>query len=374
MQRDAPHDVEVVVIGAGQAGLSAAYFLRHRGFGSDEFVVLDANRRPGGAWQHRSPTLTMAAVHGVHALPGLDFEEGDPQGRANEVVPAYFERYERRFELPVRRPITTQRVDDIDGRLVATTDVGRWRARGLINATGTWSRPFRPTYPGAAHFAGRQLHTADYRGPGEFAGQRVIVVGAGHSAVQHLAELADVAATTTWVTRRPPRWRQGIFDEPARRAAVDEVERTVAEGHRPASVVSVTGLIAPPAVAAARRAGDLERLPMFDRITQHGVAWADGRFLAADAILWATGFRHALDHLAPLGLRSRAGGIRMRGTQVDADPRIHLLGYGPSASTIGANRAARIAVRDLRIWLGRPAERSAPTHSRTRVGVRGTHR
>lgn len=70
-------------------------------------------------------------------------------------------------------------------------------------------------------------------------------------------------------------------------------------------------------------------------------------------ILWATGFRHALDHLAPLGLRGPAGGIAMSGTHVAGDPRIHLLGYGPSASTIGANRAGRQAVRDVRAFLGR---------------------
>lgn len=84
-----------------------------------------------------------------------------------------------------------------------------------------------------------------------------------------------------------------------------------------------------------------------------GVAWDDGRRIEVDVILWATGFRHALNHLAPLGLRSSEGGIAMDGTHVASDPRIHLLGYGPSASTIGANRAARIAVRDLRRYLGR---------------------
>ena len=92
---------------------------------------------------------------------------------------------------------------------------------------------------------------------------------------------------------------------------------------------------------------------MFDRITPAGVAWDDGAFVRADVILWCTGFRSALDHLAPLGLRGPAGGIRMDGTQVASDPRVHLLGYGPSASTIGANRAARVAVREIRRFLDR---------------------
>lgn len=74
-----------------------------------------------------------------------------------------------------------------------------------------------------------------------------------------------------------------------------------------------------------------------------------------DVILWCTGFRPALDHLAPLRLRSPRGGIVVDGTRVVADPRIHLVGYGPSASTVGANRAGRAAVRELRALLSAPA-------------------
>ncbi|MEK8107874.1 hypothetical protein NKG94_27920 [Micromonospora sp. M12] len=68
-------------------------------------------------------------------------------------------------------------------------------------------------------------------------------------------------------------------------------------------------------------------------------------------ILWCTGFRAAIDHLAPLGLRAPGGGITMDGTRVVADERVHLVGYGPSASTIGANRAGRAAVNEIRAWL-----------------------
>ena len=83
--------------------------------------------------------------------------------------------------------------------------------------------------------------------------------------------------------------------------------------------------------------------------------WADGRTLDVDVILWCTGFRSALDHLAPLQLREASGGITMTGrlaTQVARDPRVHLVGYGPSASTIGANRAGAAAARELTTHLG----------------------
>ena len=82
---------------------------------------------------------------------------------------------------------------------------------------------------------------------------------------------------------------------------------------------------------------------------------ADGRTLAVDVILWCTGFRSSLDHLMPLMLREPGGGIVMGGrlaTKVEKDPRIHLVGYGPSASTIGANRAGRAAAKELTDYLG----------------------
>ncbi|MEV4624584.1 FAD-dependent oxidoreductase [Asanoa sp. NPDC049573] len=342
-------DIDVVVIGAGQAGLSSAYHLRGSGLSS---VVLDANPGPGGAWQHRWPTLRMATVHGIFDLPGMHFDPPAPDERAADAVPAYFAAFERRFDLDVRRPVRVLAVDEgPDGRLVVSTEHGVWRARGLINATGTWTRPFWPRYPGQETFRGRQLHTADYRGPADFAGKRVVVVGGGTSAVQILLEIADVAASTAWVTRRPPVFREGPFDQEYGRAVIAKVEARVKAGLPPRSVVSVTDLPWTPAMAAAAERGVLVRRPMFDRLSPDGVVWADGASYPADVVLWATGWRAALDHLAPLHLRGPGGGIVMDGTRVVADPRIHLVGYGPSASTVGANRAGRAAVRELRALL-----------------------
>ncbi|MEU5125954.1 NAD(P)-binding domain-containing protein [Streptomyces mobaraensis] len=372
--------VDVVVVGAGQAGLSAAYHLRRAGYEPDrDFVVLDHAPRPGGAWQYRWPTLTYGKVHGMHALPGMPLTDADEARPSSEVIGGYFAAYEAEFGLRVRRPVSVRAVrDDGAGRLlvetseragtpeggetsegVGTSEGGEtsegvgtservWSARALVNATGTWDRPFLPRYPGQELFRGRQLHTARYPGPEAFAGLRVVVVGGGTSAVQHLLEIAEVASATTWVTRRPPLFREGPFDERRGRDAVALVQDRVRRGLPPRSVVSVTGLPMTATMERARAAGVLDRLPMFDRVTPDGVAWADGRTVSADVILWATGFRAALDHLAPLRLREPGGGIRLDGTRVVRDPRIHLVGYGPSASTIGANRAGRSAVREIR--------------------------
>ncbi|MEU7008784.1 NAD(P)-binding domain-containing protein [Streptomyces sp. NPDC046332] len=354
-------DVDVVVIGAGQAGLSAAYHLRRTGLAPDrDFVVLDHAPRPGGAWQFRWPSLTYGKVHGMHALPGMELTGADDSRPSSEVIGAYFTAYEERFDLRVHRPVEVSAVREGEGgRLLVETSEGTYATRALINATGTWDRPFWPRYQGQETFRGRQLHTANYPGPEEFAGQRVIVVGGGASGTQHLMEIADVAAETAWVTRREPVYREGPFGEMQGRAAVAMVEERVRRGLPPQSVVSVTGLPLTDAIRSARERGVLDRNPMFDRITPTGVAWADGRTVDADVILWATGFRAAIDHLAPLRLREPGGGIRVEGTRAVRDERVHLVGYGPSASTIGANRAGRAAVTEIRRLLERASVATA---------------
>ena len=345
---------DAVVIGAGQAGLSTSYHLRRLGL---DHLVLDADAAPGGAWQYRWDSLSMDDVHGVADLPGAR-APGRSAERANLVVPAYFAAYERAHDLPVLRPV---RVDSVtsEGELLAVHAGERsWHARGLVNATGTWTRPFVPHYPGSDSFAGEQLHTVDYPGAEHFRGRRVLVVGGGASAVQFLGELAPVT-DTLWVTRREPVWRDR-FDQEDGRAAVALVEERVAQGLPPRSVVSVTGLHLRPQERRAQELGAYRRRPMFSRIEPAGVRWSDGGFEPVDVILWATGFRPAVTHLAPLGLRSEYGGIRLDPASgwvtAVADPRVQLVGYGPSASTIGANRAGRAAARAI---AGLVAQRAA---------------
>lgn len=351
--------IDIVVIGAGQAGLSAAYYLKKYGLvPGEDFLVLDQSPEPGGAWQDRWPSLTLSTVNRIHDLPGMPFSEAvdtdATEVQANVAVPQYFEAYEKAFDLPVYRSVKVTAVCDRGERLRVETDQAYFSARGIINATGTWETPYIPDYPGTDRFKGRQLHTKDYHTAEEFDGKHVVIVGGGISAIQLLDEVSRVT-TTTWVTRTPPRFREGPFTKEDGRAAVAIVEDRVRRGEPPGSVVSSTGLPVTSEVKAMRARGVLNRRPMFSEITEDSIRWPDGTARQTDVILWCTGFRSSLDHLAPLMLREPDGGITMTGrlaTQVEKDPRVHLVGYGPSASTIGANRAGGAAVRELMRFLG----------------------
>jgi cation diffusion facilitator CzcD-associated flavoprotein CzcO len=349
----------VTVIGGGQAGLSAAHHLRVRGFASAleegdaprTFVVVDANPAPGGAWQHRWESLRMATVNGIFGLPGMAVPPVDPAEPSRVAVPRYFARYEEAERLPLLRPVRALAVapGDADprGDLRVTTSAGSWPTAAVVNATGTWDAPVLPDVPGRDSFLGPQVHTRDYVDAHAFAGLRVAVVGGGISAVQLLDEVSRVT-DTVWYTRREP-----VFLDHAFTPGEDgvDVERRVAEdaaAGRPArSVVSYTGLGWTDYARAARDRGALVRRPMFTAVGPRHVVEADGSSTSVDAILWATGFRPALGHLDALDLRGPLGGIPLVGTRAAREPRVHLIGFGPSQSTVGANRAGRAAVREI---------------------------
>ncbi|MFI0469223.1 ArsO family NAD(P)H-dependent flavin-containing monooxygenase [Saccharopolyspora sp. 5N102] len=341
---------DVVVIGGGQAGLAAGYFLRRAKL---DFVILDDQPEPGGAWRHYWDSLRLFSPAEYSPLPGWWM----PRQPEEEFPPAdhvvrYLADYEQRYQLPVRRPVRVEGVHDAGSWLTVQTDHEVWRAKIVISATGTWSAPYLPSYPGQGTFTGRQLHTDAYRSPKEFTDQRVVIVGGGNSAAQILAEVSTVA-DATWATRRAPRLMPDdvdgrvLFDvatqrEAARRAGIPDTGGTRSLG----DIVMV------PSVLAARERGVLHAEPMFDRITERGVAWDDGRELACDAIIWCTGFRPSLEHLAPLGLRLQDHAVPTEGARCLQEPRLYFLGYGDwtgwaSATLVGAGRTAKAAVAEI---------------------------
>ncbi|MGI3204113.1 ArsO family NAD(P)H-dependent flavin-containing monooxygenase [Streptomyces sp. GLT-R25] len=342
---------QVVIVGGGQSGLAAGYHLRRLGV---DFVILDAQSTPGGAWQHTWDSLHLFSPAGFSSLPGrlMPAQPGEEYPDAAHVV-SYLRDYEKRYDLPVQRPVRVRGIHREPQLLRVETDSGTWRARAVISATGTWWRPFLPAVPGRGDFRGEQLHTVDYRTPRDFAGRRVIVVGGGNSGAQIAADLAYDTALT-WVTQRPPRFLADDIDGRALFDAATARRRALDEGSADTGgVASLGDIVAVPPVREARDAGLLKASPMFGiRLERDGVVWADGTRALADAVIWCTGFRPALSHLAPLGLRGPRGHIPTAGTRAVEEPGLHLLGYGDwtgpaSATLIGVGRPARDAAREI---------------------------
>ena len=349
--------LDVVVVGAGQAGLALGYYLRRSGL---SHVLLDAQEGPGGAWRHTWPSLRLFSPAPWSSLPGWPLRGGPDEYPTRDEVLDYLAAYESRYALPILRPVTVDAVRDAGVRLALDTSAGEWRARAVVGATGTWSKPFVPRPPGSGRFAGLQLHSARYDGPGRFAGRRVVVVGGGNSGAQIVAELST-RADVTWATLAPPTFLPDDVDGRVLFDQATERWKAMREGRPLPPARSLGDVVAVPPVREARARGALEAHAVFTRFTERGVVWPDGREEPVDAVVWATGFRPALDHFAPLGVVGADGRVEVRGTRSVAEPRLWLVGYGEwtgfaSATLIGVGRTARATVEELVAALGAPAD------------------
>jgi cation diffusion facilitator CzcD-associated flavoprotein CzcO len=347
-----PERVDVAVIGAGQAGLAAGYHLRKSGL---DYVLLDAASEPGGSWPHTWPSLRMFSAAPHSSLPGWPMPHSGTDYPSRDDVVDYLARYERRYQLPIRRSVEVHLVRRDGDALRLESAQGTWRARAVISATGTASRPFTPGLRGRADFAGRQLHSADYRGPEPFAGQRVLVVGGGNSAAQILAEVSTVA-DTLWATRRPPQIMPDHVDGRVLFNTATAHRRAREAGRQAAGIGGLGDIVAVAPVREARERGVLVRQQMPARLVADGAIWADGHFRRLDAVIWCTGFRPALEHLEPLGVLDTSGRVAVQGTRSLIEPRLWLLGYGSwtgfaSATLIGSGRWARQTVDEMRAAL-----------------------
>ncbi|MGJ9407330.1 ArsO family NAD(P)H-dependent flavin-containing monooxygenase [Nesterenkonia aurantiaca] len=359
-----PAHVPIAIIGGGQSGLATGFYLRRASLTpGEDFAILDAAESPGGAWPRMWEGLRTFSPSSSSSLPGwmmASWDESEHGYPPRAHVVDYLTRYEQRYDLKVFRPrrVTAVRTQDQDpqGRLVLTGENLSMTAQTVISTTGTWERPFWPVYPGMRGFSGRQLHAADYVHPRDFEGRRVIVVGGGNSAAQILAEVSSVAETT-WVCSRPPRFLPDDVDGRALFAAATARIRALEQGREHAGVAGLGDIVMIPSVREARDRGALRASPMFTRLTPSGVAWENGDAQDADVIIWCTGFRPALHHLQPLGLRDAHGHVPVGGpskTQVIGDPRLYLLGYGDwtgtaSATLVGVGpfaKATAMAVTD----------------------------
>jgi len=290
---------DVVVVGAGQSGLAATRALQARDIGP---VVLEAGPDPAGSWPHYYDSLTLFSPVSYSSLPGLNFPgHPDHYPHRDEVV-SYLRRYAASLDADIRTSTTVTAVeaDGQDGFLVHTATRETLRTRGLVAATGSFGNPHMPELPGQAGFTGRLLHVASYRSPYEHSGERIIVVGAGNSAVQVGYELSQVA-TVSLATRHPvnfvPQCRDGKDVHYWYQATgFDLLPPEWLRHYLGASTVDDTGKY-----QHALEAGQLDRRPMFTTFDRDGVVWPDGTRERVDSVLFATGYRPNLDYLSPLG-------------------------------------------------------------------------
>ncbi len=344
-----PGELDVVVIGAGQAGLAAGYYLRRTRL---RWALLDAEEGPGASWLHGWESLRLFSPAQWSSLPGWSMPPsvgGTP--RRDDVI-AYFDAYEGRYQLPVERPVHVTAVRRAGERLRVETNRGDYLTRAVISATGTWGKPLIPDYPGRERFRGVQLHSAEYRSPEPFRDQVVLVVGGGNSGAQIMAEVSQVAEAF-WVTLREPRFLPDdvdgrvLFQRATERFLARQAGRPVAE--EPGSLGDIVMM---PPVREARVRGALDSVRPFVQFTEDGVLWPEGHAMRVDAVIWCTGFGYALDHLAPLGIIEPDGRVAVQGTRVMREPRLWLLGYGEwtgeaSATIIGVGRYARSTVAEV---------------------------
>jgi putative flavoprotein involved in K+ transport len=340
--------VDIIVIGAGQAGLAVGYYLRRT---SHTWMIVDAEPRPGGAWQHAWNSLHLFSPAQWSSLPGWPMPPGAADIPTRDEVIAYFTAYETRYALPIHRPVHVTAVRSGDGGLLVESDQGTYQARAVVSATGTWRKPYIPAYPGQAQFRGIQIHSADYRTPAMFAGQRVLIVGGGNSAAQILADVSQVAEAT-WVTLEPPHFLPDDIDGRVLFERATARFKAHQEGRAFEAAGGLGDIVMVPSVKEARTRGVLHSVRPFIAFTPNGVIWPDRRATSVDAVIWCTGFRPALDHLAPLGVIEPNGQIAVKGTRSVREPRLWLVGYGEwtgfaSATIVGVGRTARTTVAEL---------------------------
>lgn len=349
-----PDVLDVIVIGGGQSALATGFYLRRTALA---YALLDAQAAPGGAWRHGWPSLRLFSPARWSSLPGFLLAGSEDEYPGRDTVLAYLAEYERRYAVPVERPVEVRAVRRAGPLLELETSVGTRRARAVVSATGSWANPYRPTLEGEAEFTGRSLHSAFYDGPVSLAGQRVVVVGGGNSGAQIVADLLDTAAEVTWATLTPPHFLPDevdgryLFEQATLRYKAQQEGRPVPPPRSLGDVVMVEP------VRRARDAGRLARRDMFTAFTRDGVRWPDGSTSVVDAVIWATGFRPALAHLAPLGVIDPRGRAVVQGTRSTVEPMLWLVGYGDwtgyaSATLVGVGRSARATVDEIVATLG----------------------
>jgi putative flavoprotein involved in K+ transport len=287
--------VNTVVIGGGQAGLSVGYHLSRLGV---PFVILDASRHVGDSWRQRWDSLRLFTPARHAGLDGMPFPAKPFSFPTKDDMADYLEAYARRFELPVRLGVKVDRLSRLGDRFIVVAGNQRFEADNVVVAMGHYQRPRRPAFAGELRSSITQVHSFEYRNPGQLQPGDVLVVGAGNSGAEIAVETA--ARHRTWLAGRETGHVPFRVDGLAARLIVSRLVLRVVF-HRILSIATPIGRKVRPRVL--HRAAPLIRTKPKDlaaagvlrvpRVTgvRNGLPLLeDGRTAEVANVVWCTGF------------------------------------------------------------------------------------
>lgn len=288
---------DIIIIGGGQSGLTAAKAAEDEGL---QALVLEAGDRAVGSWPRYYDSLKTFSPRRFSSIPDFP-HEGDPDGYpSRNDIAEYLEKFSLSLRSEIRTGVKVNSVTNDAGEFtVHTSDGEQLKTHGLIAASGSFDNPHVPIIPGHANFTGHTVHVADYRSPESFAGQRVVVVGGGNSAIQVGVELAN-HATTTVASRHPvmllPQQTDGKDLHHHLVSGLDYLPASwIARLFSNALTIDIGNY------RDAFESGLLDFQQLFTEFDGDSVVWPNGTRERVDAVIFATGYRPHLSYLQGLG-------------------------------------------------------------------------
>ena len=313
----------VIIVGAGQAGLSAGYWLARRDV---PFLIVDAEAEIGASWTRRWDGLRLFSPHGVNDLPGMRFPRSAPRFPGKDDVAAYLRAYQARFDLPVRLRTPIRALTHGDGHYQLTTDGETLHAEHVIVATGPFQRPVRPAFADDLDGSVWQSHSSGYQNPEQLPSGPALVVGAGNSGAQIAMELAGVHET--WLAGESPGY------VPRTLLGLDIYTWLRHTGLLTATDAGWTSGATSKTASGDPRLGitprDLDALgvrcvPSVAGMDGSAIVLAGGRRLSVAGVVWATGFRTDFGWI-DRPIFDADGSPRHRLGVVDGEPGLYFLG------------------------------------------------
>jgi putative flavoprotein involved in K+ transport len=278
---------DVIVIGAGQAGLAMGYYLKKLGL---NFTLLEKARRVGDSWRNRYDSLTLFTPAEYDSLPGLEFPAPKGTYPNKNQVADYLERYAKHFALPVHLQAEIEALEKRGDVFYLETNRGTFAAARVIVATGPFQTPFIPNLSKRLDPSILQLHSSSYFNKGQLPDGEVLVVGSGNSGLQIAEELLASHSVIASQGKPQPFLPQNLLGQSLfwwmERLGIDGVTATSRLGQRLKERDPVIGS----SLSKLRQKG----LKLVSRVVDakgQSVTFADGKILKPQSIIWATGFR-----------------------------------------------------------------------------------